>query len=279
MSKEFSRKSFLKGGGALVVGFSARRRRRSPARRPRPRRPRRATCPTSTRSTRGSRSAPTTRVTLKTSQIEIGNGITTGFLQVRRRRARHGHVADALRPLQPRQTPPLDTLRVGGTGGEGGSNAMSGTGPKIRAAAALREAGAARASPRRSSASRSRACRSTRASSRAAASRSPTASCRRQAASTSPALERRRSSRAWRRRSRVATTRRSRWRHGRPRIDIPDKVTGKYTYVHNVRMPGMLHGRMVRPRGQGAYPYNSNVAGQRRRERRSRTSRARRSCT
>ena len=30
-------------------------------------------------------------------------------------------------------------------------------------------------------------------------------------------------------------------------------MTGKYTYVHNVRVPGMLHGRIVRPRGQGAY--------------------------
>ena len=29
--------------------------------------------------------------------------------------------------------------------------------------------------------------------------------------------------------------------------------------MHQVRVPGMLHGRMVRPRGQGAYPYNSNV--------------------
>ena len=38
-----------------------------------------------------------------------------------------------------------------------------------------------------------------------------------------------------------------------PRIDIPDKVTGKYVYVHNIRVPGMLHGRLVRPRGQGAY--------------------------
>ena len=37
-----------------------------------------------------------------------------------------------------------------------------------------------------------------------------------------------------------------------PRIDIPDKVTGKYTYVHNLRVPGMLHARVVRPRGQGA---------------------------
>jgi CO/xanthine dehydrogenase Mo-binding subunit len=38
-----------------------------------------------------------------------------------------------------------------------------------------------------------------------------------------------------------------------PRIDIPEKVTGKMTYVHNIKVPGMLHGRIVRPRGQGAY--------------------------
>jgi CO/xanthine dehydrogenase Mo-binding subunit len=38
-----------------------------------------------------------------------------------------------------------------------------------------------------------------------------------------------------------------------PRIDIPDMVTGKVVYVHNVRVPGMLHGRVVRPRGQSAY--------------------------
>ncbi|HEV3055613.1 MAG TPA: molybdopterin cofactor-binding domain-containing protein, partial [Solirubrobacteraceae bacterium] len=38
-----------------------------------------------------------------------------------------------------------------------------------------------------------------------------------------------------------------------PRIDIPAKVTGTYTYVHSVRVPGMLHGRVVRPRGQGAF--------------------------
>jgi CO/xanthine dehydrogenase Mo-binding subunit len=38
-----------------------------------------------------------------------------------------------------------------------------------------------------------------------------------------------------------------------PRVDIPDKVSGKYVYVHNIRVPGMLHGRLVRPRGQGSY--------------------------
>jgi nicotinate dehydrogenase subunit B len=36
------------------------------------------------------------------------------------------------------------------------------------------------------------------------------------------------------------------------RIDIPNKVSGKYTYVHNVRVPGMVHARLVRPRGAGA---------------------------
>jgi CO/xanthine dehydrogenase Mo-binding subunit len=36
-----------------------------------------------------------------------------------------------------------------------------------------------------------------------------------------------------------------------PRIDIPAKVAASYTYVHNVRLPGMLHARVVRPHGQG----------------------------
>lgn len=33
----------------------------------------------------------------------------------------------------------------------------------------------------------------------------------------------------------------------RPRVDIPEKATGRWTYVHDVRVPGMLHGRVVRP--------------------------------
>jgi CO/xanthine dehydrogenase Mo-binding subunit len=37
-----------------------------------------------------------------------------------------------------------------------------------------------------------------------------------------------------------------------PRIDIPAKVSGKYTYVQNVRIPGMWHARWVNPRGIGA---------------------------
>ena len=33
----------------------------------------------------------------------------------------------------------------------------------------------------------------------------------------------------------------------RPRVDIPAKATGQWTYVHDVRVPGMLHGRVIRP--------------------------------
>ena len=32
-----------------------------------------------------------------------------------------------------------------------------------------------------------------------------------------------------------------------PRVDIPAKVTGAFRYVHDVRVPGMVHGRVVRP--------------------------------
>ena len=35
-----------------------------------------------------------------------------------------------------------------------------------------------------------------------------------------------------------------------PRFDLPDIVTGATTYIQNVRLPGMLHGRVVRPPGQ-----------------------------
>ena len=43
------------------------------------------------------------------------------------------------------------------------------------------------------------------------------------------------------------------------RFDIPAKVTGSFTYVHNIKVPGMLHARVVRPRGQSAYPGGAPV--------------------
>jgi CO/xanthine dehydrogenase Mo-binding subunit len=37
-----------------------------------------------------------------------------------------------------------------------------------------------------------------------------------------------------------------------PRIDLPALVTARFQFVHNVRVPGMLHGRVVRPAAVGA---------------------------
>jgi CO/xanthine dehydrogenase Mo-binding subunit len=37
-----------------------------------------------------------------------------------------------------------------------------------------------------------------------------------------------------------------------PRIDMPEMVTGRFEFVHNVRVPGMLHGAVVRPPAVGA---------------------------
>lgn len=37
-----------------------------------------------------------------------------------------------------------------------------------------------------------------------------------------------------------------------PRLDLPSKFTGAASFVHDVRLPGMLHGRVVRPPTLGA---------------------------
>ena len=37
-----------------------------------------------------------------------------------------------------------------------------------------------------------------------------------------------------------------------PRVDIPAKVSGELVFVHDMRVPGMLHGRVVRPPYAGA---------------------------
>src|ERR1700730_16796499 len=37
-----------------------------------------------------------------------------------------------------------------------------------------------------------------------------------------------------------------------PRLDIPDKVSGTFTYMQDFKVPDMLHGRVIRPSGIGA---------------------------
>ena len=45
------------------------------------------------------------------------------------------------------------------------------------------------------------------------------------------------------------------------RVDIPDKAGGTYVHMQHVRVPDMLHGRIVRPRGQRAYGAGAKPAG------------------
>jgi len=49
---------------------------------------------------------------------------------------------------------------------------------------------------------------------------------------------------------------------GKPvrRPDLPGLVTGQFEFVHNVRLPGMLHGRVVRPPSYGATLANVDEA-------------------
>jgi len=45
-----------------------------------------------------------------------------------------------------------------------------------------------------------------------------------------------------------------------PRIDLPTKATGQFQYVQHVRLPGMLHGKVVRPPQVGATVASVNQA-------------------
>jgi CO/xanthine dehydrogenase Mo-binding subunit len=44
-----------------------------------------------------------------------------------------------------------------------------------------------------------------------------------------------------------------------PRADLAGKLTARHDYIQYLRLPGMLHGRVVRPRGQAAYGAGARV--------------------
>lgn len=44
-----------------------------------------------------------------------------------------------------------------------------------------------------------------------------------------------------------------------PRADLAPKLTAHHAYIQHLRLPGMLHGRVVRPRGQAAYGAGARV--------------------
>src|SRR5260221_8591900 len=138
--KEFSRKSFVKGGGALVVGFSVAGSAlagKAGAAAPSPA----GYLPDINQVDSWITVGADNSVTLKMSQIETGNGITTGFLQVLAEEldmdySQMHYGAGHYDSAGYNNNTIVDTWIVASTGGEGGSNAMSGQGPKIRAAGA-----------------------------------------------------------------------------------------------------------------------------------------------
>jgi nicotinate dehydrogenase subunit B len=260
-TKEFSRKSFVKGGGALIVGFSlagsalagtaAAAAPNAPVPSPAGYNP--STSALDSWLLIGADNS----ATLKTSQIEVGNGITTGFLQVLAEELSMNMNQMHYGDFNKASLDVVDTWVALSSGGEGGSNAMSGTGPKIRAAGAL----AAQALMGMASTKLGVPATSLSVSGGVVSGGGQQvtygeliggqlfnitipaagASLAQGVAPAKPVASY----------TLVGTA--------VPRIDIPDKVVGNYTYVQNIRLPGMLHGRIVRPRGQGAYPYNSDV--------------------
>ncbi|HEY8358009.1 MAG TPA: molybdopterin cofactor-binding domain-containing protein, partial [Ramlibacter sp.] len=44
-----------------------------------------------------------------------------------------------------------------------------------------------------------------------------------------------------------------------PRLDIPDKVYGRPRFIHDLALPGMLHGRVLRPPSAAAQPLQADL--------------------
>jgi nicotinate dehydrogenase subunit B len=248
LEKEFSRKSFVKGGGALVVSFSVAGSAAA------------GTANAATPVTASGYLPPANQVdawlsvnadntvTFKTSQIEAGTGVTTGFAMI---------VAEEL-DLSPAQVHhgPFDSWQVVNSGETGGSNGIqSSGGPPLRAAAASAKqallklasaslgvpvAGLSVANGVVSGGGRSITYGELVGGKLLSTTISP--------ATLHPGVA---PAKAVSQYKVVGTN--------VPRVDIPDKVTGKYTYVHNVKVPGMLHARWVRPRGQGPYGTGAKI--------------------
>jgi CO/xanthine dehydrogenase Mo-binding subunit len=243
--KEFSRKTLLKGGGALVVGFSLGGAALAAGKAS-------AAAPSSANYLPDlsqvdswlSINADNT-ATLKTSQVEVGNGVTTGFLMV----AAEELNMNLGQMIYNRQ----DTWMSGSMGGEGGSNAVSGTSPKVRLAAntayqALLSLASAKLGVPVGSLSVKAGVVSgggqTVTYGQLVGGQLLNAKIPGNTATTSVGLTPGQSpAKPMSQYTLLGTS--------PGRIDIPAKVNGSYTYVHNVRVPGMLHGRVVRPRGQG----------------------------
>ena len=255
--RDFSRKAFLKGGGALIVGFSLAGSAvagKAAAATPTPA----GYNPDINQVDSWLTIGADNTATLKTSQIETGNGITTGFLQVVAEELDMDMSQMHYGMFSPASVDVVDTYVAVSSGGEGGSNAMSGTGPKIRNVAAL-----ARQALLNMASSNLGVPAANLTVAKGVVSGGGKSVTYGQLignglfnltganVSLQPGVAPAKPMSAYQTVTKDPNPVK--------RIDIPEKVTGEYTYVQQVRVPGMLHGRLVRPRGQGAYPYNSDV--------------------
>jgi hypothetical protein len=255
LKKEFSRNSFLKGGGALVVGFSlggsvlaGKANAAFPAPSPA------GYNPSLTRLDTWLRVNADNTVALLTSQGEVGQGIATGFLMVAAEEldmdlsqmiyanSVKNKAGDALSSVN-------DNYVVGLTGGIGGSNSMSSTGHRIRAAAVAARTELLKLASTKLGVPVSSLTVAGKGTITGGGRTTTygeliggnlfnvtltTTSLQHGVSPAKPVSQYKL----------VGTT--------APRVDIPGKVTGGHVYVHHIKLPGMLHARWIRP-GQGPW--------------------------
>src|SRR4051794_37126409 len=245
LNKEFSRKSFLKGGGAMIVGFSlggAAVAGKAGAATPTAE----GYNPSLTKLDSWIRINADNTVNVLTSQGDPGNGISTGLLMVAAEEldVDMSQMINGTSTLKNGQA--INTVNdgwvVAQTGGIGGSNSMSSTGHRIRAAAV-----AARAELLKLASANLGVPVASLTVSKGVVSGGgksvtygelvggklfnvnlTTTSLQHGVAPAKPVSQYKL----------VGTT--------APRIDIPAIVSGQFTYSHSIRLPGMQHGRWVR---------------------------------
>jgi nicotinate dehydrogenase subunit B len=238
--KEFSRKSFVKGGGALIVGFSlagsAVAGKAAGAA---------AVAPTSAGYNPDQAQADTfltvngdNTVTVKFGSPDWGHGLYTGVSML---------VAEELDVDMSQINYLRPDTWVNGTGGGGGSNGFSARALPVRAAAAAaRQALLSMAStqlgvPAASlTVSKGVVSGGGKSVTYGALMNGQLFKIALNPATLQPGVAPAKPVSAY---SLIGTS--------PPRIDIPAKVYGSYTYVHNIRVPKMVHARVVRPHGQG----------------------------
>jgi CO/xanthine dehydrogenase Mo-binding subunit len=234
---ELSRRAFLKGGGALVVGLGLA----APARAAED--PYASSGPSDLGQTDSFVAIHADNTaTIKTGRVELGQGSTTGLLLL---------VAEELdMDVDQLVTARHDTNVTPNTGGTFGSSSIAIAGPRLRSAAATaRQALLALASERLGvPVAELTVARGVVTGGGGSVSYGELVGGRLLDVSMAVAgLD------AGVTPSKPVASYRLVGRARTPRVDIPAKVTGTYAYLQSVRVPGMLHGRVVRPRGQGAY--------------------------